>query len=55
MMIQFAFIVLFIPALPVAAFVCLVNNIVEIRVDGIKMLIAKRRPQPMRASGIGNI
>lgn len=53
MMVQFMFIVLFIPALPVAPFVCFLNNVAEIRVDGIKMLQTNRRPVPIRTSGIG--
>uniref|UniRef100_A0A915JJS9 Anoctamin n=1 Tax=Romanomermis culicivorax TaxID=13658 RepID=A0A915JJS9_ROMCU len=53
MMIQFAFIVLFIPALPASAFVCFLNNIAEIRVDAINMLLSYRRPLPIRAPGIG--
>lgn len=53
MIIQFAFIVLFVPALPVAPFVCLLNNILEIRVDAVKLLQANRRPLPTRVSSIG--
>lgn len=53
MMVQFAFIVLFIPALPVAPFVCFLNNVAEIRVDSIKMIRTNRRPLPIRVSGIG--
>lgn len=53
MMIQFMFIVLFIPALPVAPFVCFLNNVAEIRIDSIKMLQTNRRAVPIRTSGIG--
>lgn len=52
MMIQFSFIVFFSPALPVAPFLCFLNNVVEIRVDAINMLIAHRRPIPIRVPGI---
>lgn len=52
MMIQFAFIVLFIPAFPVASFVCLLNNILEIRIDASKLLTANRRPLPIRVPGV---
>lgn len=52
MMIQFAFIIFFISAFPVAPILCLINNIVEIRLDATKMLKANRRPVPMRVCGI---
>lgn len=52
MMIQFAFIVLFVPAFPMAPLVCFLNNILEIRVDAINMLRAYRRPVPIRVPGI---
>lgn len=52
MMVQFAFIVLFVPAFPVASFVCLCNNILEIRIDASKLLTVNRRPVPIRAPGI---
>lgn len=52
MMIQFSFIVFFSSALPVAPFLCFLNNVVEIRVDAINMLQAHRRPVPIRVPGI---
>lgn len=51
--VQFAFCTLFVPAFPVAAAICLLNNILEIRVDAIKILASHRRPLPIRVSGIG--
>lgn len=52
MMIQFAFIMLFIPSFPLAPLICLINNILEIRIDSIKILRTRRRPVPIRVAGI---
>lgn len=52
MMVQFAFIVLFIPALPAAAAVCFLNNVAEIRVDAVNIMFSNRRPLPIRVPGI---
>lgn len=50
--VQFAFVTLFVPAFPVAPLVCLLNNILEIRVDAIKFIVSHRRPLPTRVPGI---
>uniref|UniRef100_A0A915L4L4 Anoctamin n=1 Tax=Romanomermis culicivorax TaxID=13658 RepID=A0A915L4L4_ROMCU len=52
MMVQFSFVVMFVPASPVAALVCFLNNIVEIRIDSMKLLVTKRRPVPIRVPGV---
>eukprot|EP00053_Salpingoeca_punica_P019806 m.202843 g.202843 ORF g.202843 m.202843 type:complete len:1233 (+) comp17727_c0_seq5:156-3854(+) len=50
---QFGFITLFVSAFPLAPFFALVNNILEIRVDAIKLIVSLRRPPALRASTIG--
>lgn len=52
MIVQFAFVTLFVPAFPLAALVCLLNNVAEIRVDAINFVTAHRRPLPIRVPGI---
>lgn len=52
MIVQFAFVTLFVPAFPIAPFVCLLNNILEIRVDAINFVVSHRRPLPIRVPGI---
>lgn len=39
---QFGFITLFVSAFPLAPFFALVNNVLEIRVDAIKMIVSLR-------------
>jgi len=48
MLVQFGYVVLFAPAFPLAALICLLNNIVEIRLDALNFLLAFRRPLPVR-------
>lgn len=52
-MIQFGFIVLFGAAFPLGAFISLLNNIVEIRIDAHKLVVNSRRPLARRARSIG--
>lgn len=52
MIVQFAFVTLFVPAFPLAALVCFLNNIAEIRVDATNFITAHRRPLPIRVPGI---
>jgi len=52
MMVQFSFLVMFVTACPIAGLVCLLNNILEIRIDAIKLLDTKRRPVPVRVPGL---
>lgn len=51
--VQFGYMTLFIAALPIASFVCLVSNYIEIRSDAYKLLTATRRPIPSGAEDIG--
>lgn len=51
MIVQFAFVTLFIPALPLAPLVCLMNNVIEIRIDSVKFITSHRRPLPVRVPG----
>uniref|UniRef100_A0A915HV67 Anoctamin n=1 Tax=Romanomermis culicivorax TaxID=13658 RepID=A0A915HV67_ROMCU len=52
MMVQFGYVVLFAPAFPLAAFICFLNNLVEIRIDATNFVTAFRRPLPVRVSGL---
>ncbi|KAH8387323.1 hypothetical protein KR093_006431, partial [Drosophila rubida] len=53
MVIQYGFITLFSLAFPLAPLLALINNVVELRLDAIKMLRFVRRPVGMRARDIG--
>ena len=52
--IQFGFMTIFIVALPMACLVALFNNIVEVKVDGWKLINIHQRPVPKTAEDIGN-
>eukprot|EP00274_Cyanoptyche_gloeocystis_P001069 CAMPEP_0196663698 /NCGR_PEP_ID=MMETSP1086-20130531/53863_1 /TAXON_ID=77921 /ORGANISM="Cyanoptyche gloeocystis , Strain SAG4.97" /LENGTH=614 /DNA_ID=CAMNT_0041999615 /DNA_START=136 /DNA_END=1983 /DNA_ORIENTATION=+ len=54
MVIQFGYVTLFAAAFPLASVLALLNNVVEIRTDATKLLIATQRPIYRRASDIGN-
>lgn len=51
--VQFGFITLFSLAFPLAPLLALLNNVMEVRLDAIKMLRFVRRPVGMRARDIG--
>lgn len=51
--VQFGYMTFFIAALPIATFVALVSNYIEIRTDAFKLLTATRRPLPSGAQDIG--
>ncbi|KAH8397905.1 hypothetical protein KR222_006049, partial [Zaprionus bogoriensis] len=53
MVVQYGFITLFSLAFPLAPLLALINNVVEVRLDAIKMLRFVRRPVGMRARDIG--
>ncbi|XP_011212703.2 anoctamin-1 isoform X1 [Bactrocera dorsalis] len=53
MVLQFGFITLFGLAFPLAPLLALINNVIEVRLDAIKMLRLIRRPVAQRASNIG--
>ncbi|KAI9589052.1 anoctamin-1 isoform X1 [Glossina fuscipes] len=53
MVLQFGFITLFGLAFPLAPLLALINNVVEVRLDAIKMLKLRRRPIAQRARNIG--
>ncbi|XP_053472777.1 anoctamin-9 isoform X2 [Ictalurus furcatus] len=53
MVIQFSFTTIFVAAFPLAPFLALINNIIEIRLDAIKMLQMERRLVPMKTNDIG--
>ena len=54
MAIQFGYLALFSPVYPLAAFLALLNNILEIRVDAAKLCYATRRPTWTGAADIGS-
>lgn len=51
---QFGFLSLFSAAFPVAPVLALLNNYVEVRSDGFKLLLSFRRPWPVGAEDIGS-
>ena len=51
--IQYGYVTLFVSAFPLAPFLALFSNIVEIRTDGWKLLHAYRRANPLGAEDIG--
>jgi len=51
--IQFGFVSLFIVAVPLAPLFALVSNIVEIRIDALKLVRLTQRPEPVGAADIG--
>ncbi|KAM4881268.1 anoctamin-6 isoform 1-T1 [Thomomys bottae] len=53
MIIQFGFVTLFVASFPLAPLLALVNNILEIRVDGWKLTTQFRRMVPEKAQDIG--
>ncbi|XP_069895443.1 anoctamin-6 isoform X1 [Dipodomys merriami] len=53
MIIQFGFVTLFVASFPLAPLLALVNNILEIRVDGWKLTTQFRRMVPAKAQDIG--
>jgi hypothetical protein len=46
--IQFGFMTLFIPALPVASLFAIVYNLSQIKIDGSKLLHSMKRPFPIQ-------
>ncbi|XP_019375537.1 PREDICTED: anoctamin-9 [Gavialis gangeticus] len=53
MMIQYSFTTIFVAAFPLAPMLALINNIIEIRLDAIKMVKLQRRLVPRKAKDIG--
>ena len=52
--VQFGFLCLFSAAFPIAPLLAIINNFIEVRSDGSKMLDAFRRPWPAGAEDIGS-
>ncbi|KRY39173.1 Anoctamin-1 [Trichinella spiralis] len=52
MMVQFGYVTLFVSIFPLAPMICLLNNIVEVRLDAINFVVSYRRPVPIRVAGI---
>lgn len=53
MVIQFSFTTIFVAAFPLAPLLALLNNIIEIRLDAIKMVSLERRMVPKKTNDIG--
>lgn len=51
--IQFSFTTIFVAAFPLAPLLALMNNIIEIRLDAIKMVRLERRMVPKKTNDIG--
>jgi len=52
--VQYGYVTLFIICLPCIPLFAFLNNIVEIKIDGYKLVRYSRRPQPFGAKGIGS-
>nr|XP_057931108.1 anoctamin-9 isoform X2 [Doryrhamphus excisus] len=53
MVIQFSFTTIFVAAFPLAPLLALINNVIEIRLDAIKMVTLERRLIPKKTNDIG--
>ncbi|KAL1491248.1 hypothetical protein ABEB36_011870 [Hypothenemus hampei] len=53
MVLQYGFVTIFVAAFPLAPFFALLNNILEMRLDGTKLLTLYRRPVSQRVRDIG--
>ncbi|XP_040017687.1 anoctamin-9 [Gasterosteus aculeatus] len=53
MVIQFSFTTIFVAAFPLAPLLALINNVIEIRLDAIKMVALERRLVPKKTNDIG--
>jgi len=53
MVVQFGYVTMFVIALPITPLLALINNVVELKVDGYKALNESQRPHPNGSSGLG--
>jgi len=53
MAIQFGYVTMFVIALPITPLFSLINNVIELKVDGYKMVNEAQRPNPNGSSGLG--
>ena len=53
LVLQYGFVTMFVAAFPLAPFVALLNNMVEIRLDAVNFIHNFRRPAAERAEDIG--
>jgi hypothetical protein len=51
--IQYGYVTLFACAFPLSSFAAMVNNLLEVKVDGFKLLLATQRPKYLGAEDIG--
>jgi len=52
--IQYGYVTLFVMCLPLIPMLALINNILEIKVDGVKLVRNSRRPLPFGSDGLGS-
>ncbi|ETO32379.1 hypothetical protein RFI_04733 [Reticulomyxa filosa] len=53
MVIQFGYVTMFVIALPITPLLALINNVLELKVDGYKIVHESQRPHPNGSSGLG--
>ncbi|ETO23310.1 hypothetical protein RFI_13873 [Reticulomyxa filosa] len=53
MVVQFGYVTMFVIALPITPLLSLINNIIELKVDGFKLVRESQRPHPNGSSGLG--
>jgi len=51
--VQFGYVTMFVIALPITPLLSFINNIIELKVDGYKMVNESQRPHPNGSSGLG--
>lgn len=51
---EYGFVTFFVAAFPLAPIFCLINNLMEQRLDAFKFVMRFRRPVPKKVSGIGS-
>lgn len=55
MAIQFGYVTMFATVFPLSSLFCLVNNLIEIRTDGVRLILQSRRPRYLGAQDIGAV
>jgi len=53
MIVQFGYVTMFVIALPITPLLAFINNVIELKVDGYKIVKESQRPHPNGSSGLG--
>jgi len=53
MIIQFGYVTMFVIALPITPLLAFINNVIELKVDGYKIVKESQRPHPNGSHGLG--